>query len=63
MAKKKWIASAIKHKGALHAEMGIPQGKKIPQGKLNKAAQSKGIMGKRARLAQTLGKMNRRKKK
>ena len=55
MAKKKmWIAGAIKHPGALHKELGVPQGKKIPPGKLAKAAKSSGTLGKRARLAQTL---------
>lgn len=52
--KKKWIAGAIKKKGALHREMGIPQGKKIPAGKLNKAAKAGGKLGQRARLAKTL---------
>jgi hypothetical protein len=51
---KKWIQEAIKHKGALHKEMGVPAGKKIPAGKLEKAAHAKGKLGKRARLAETL---------
>lgn len=56
-----WIKSAIKKPGALHKEMGIPQGKKIPANKLAKAAKSGGKLGQRARLAQTLGKMNKKK--
>jgi hypothetical protein len=28
--KKNWIAGATKNKGALHKNLGIPQGKKIP---------------------------------
>jgi hypothetical protein len=55
---KKWIAKAIKKPGALHKEMGVPEGKKIPAKKLAKAAKSKGKMGKRARLAETLKKMH-----
>lgn len=51
---KNWIAGAIKKPGALHKELGVPKGKKIPKKKLAKAAKSKGKLGKRARLAQTL---------
>ena len=49
-----WIADAIKHKGALHEELGVPKGKKIPSKKLKAAAKKKGVEGKRARLAETL---------
>ena len=54
MAAKKWIQGAIKHKGALHKELGVPEGKKIPAKKLAAAAKKPGKEGKRARLAQTL---------
>jgi hypothetical protein len=57
MAKKNWIAGAIKHPGALHRQLGVPQGKKIPASKLNAAAKAGGKLGQRARLAKTLGKM------
>jgi len=65
MAKKKkfWIQDALEHKGALHEEMHIPEGKKIPKSKLKKAAKAKGILGKRARLAETLSKFRKKKKK
>lgn len=53
----KWIQKAIKHKGALREELGVPEGKKIPAGKLAKAAKAPGKLGKRARLAETLRKM------
>jgi len=53
---EKWIAGAIKKKGALHAQLGIPQGEKIPVGTLKKAAEKSGKLGKRARLALTLRK-------
>lgn len=52
---KKWIQGAIKHKGALHRDLGVPQGKKIPASKLKKAEHSKNSkVAKRAHLAQTL---------
>lgn len=50
----KWIQSAIKKPGALHKELGVPAGKKIPAKKLSKAAKKSGKEGKRARLAETL---------
>ena len=50
----KWIAGAIKHPGALHKQLGVPQGEKIPAKKLAKAADAGGKLGQRARLAQTL---------
>ena len=49
-----WIKGAIKHPGALHKELGVPMGKKIPSAKLNKAAKMGGKEGQRARLAKTL---------
>lgn len=50
-----WIAGAIKHPGALHKEMHVPEGKKIPEAKLAKAAHSKNSkLADRARLAETL---------
>jgi hypothetical protein len=52
--KVKWIQKAIKHKGALHKQLGVPEGEKIPAKKLAAAAEKGGKLGKRARLAQTL---------
>lgn len=49
-----WIAGAIGKPGALHEDLGIPQGQKIPAGRLAAAAKQKGVVGQRARLAQTL---------
>ena len=54
-----WIAGAVKHPGALHRELGVPQGETIPKAKVAAAAQKGGVLGKRARLAQTLSKLNR----
>ncbi len=51
---EKWIQGAIKKPGALHKELGVPMGKKIPEGKLEKAEKAGGKLGKRARLAETL---------
>lgn len=57
---KKWIQGAIKHPGALHKELGVPAGKKIPANKLKKAAHSKNpTLKKRAILANTLKKMHK----
>lgn len=51
---KNWIAGAIKHPGALHRELGVKEGHKIPASKLRAAASKGGVEGKRARLAETL---------
>ena len=51
---KNWIAGAIKHPGALHKEMGVPQNEKIPESKLKKAESAGGKLGRRAKLAETL---------
>jgi hypothetical protein len=48
------ISKAIKKPGALRAELGTPAGKKIPAGKLAKAAKAPGKLGQRARFAQML---------
>jgi len=54
-----WIAGAIKHPGALHKELHVPKGKKIPEKKLKKAEHSKNpTEAKRARLAETLKRMH-----
>jgi hypothetical protein len=56
-----WISKAIKKPGALRKELGAKKGKPIPRKKLAKAAKAGGKLGKRARLAETLGKMRKRK--
>ncbi len=60
MAKKNWIAGAVKNKGGLHRSLGVPAGKKIPASKVAAAAKKGGTVGKQARLAQTLGKMRKK---
>jgi hypothetical protein len=51
---EKWIQKAIKKPGALHKQLGVPEGKKIPAKKLAAAAKKPGKVGQRARLAETL---------
>lgn len=52
----RWIKGAIKHPGALHRDLGVPHGQKIPDSLLQKAI--RGDYGpstqKRAVLARTL---------
>jgi division protein CdvB (Snf7/Vps24/ESCRT-III family) len=57
--KKKWIQDAIKKPGALHKSLKVKSDKNIPVGKLEKAAKKGGKLGKRARLALTLRKLNK----
>jgi hypothetical protein len=62
-----WIQNAIGKRGALHEDLGIPKGQKIPRSVLEQAAQGNGTTAKRARLALTLEGMHhgraRKKKK
>jgi len=52
---RNWIKGAIKHPGALHKQLGVPAGKKIPAAKLAAAARSKNpTERRRANLAKTL---------
>lgn len=53
----KWIQKAIKKPGALHKQLGIAKGKKIPAKTLASAAKKGGKLGARARLAMILKKM------
>ena len=52
-----WIAGAIKHPGALHEQLGVPQGEKIPAKKMAAASSGKygALAEERAHLAHTLG--------
>lgn len=56
---KNWIQNAIGKPGALHRELGVPLGKKIPKKKITAAAKKGGKLGARARLAKTLGRMKK----
>lgn len=57
---EKWIQKMHMKKGALHKELGVPEDKKIPKKKLDAAAKKPGVEGKRAKLAITLGKMQKK---
>lgn len=59
MAKEKFIQKAIKHPGALHRQLHVPKGKKIPAKKLAAAAKKGGKLGQRARFAETLKKLHK----
>lgn len=59
---KKFIQGAIKKPGQLHKDLGVPQGKKIPESKLEAAANKGGKVGQRARFAETLKGMHHKKK-
>lgn len=61
--KKNWIAGAISKPGALHRQLGVKAGTKIPVKKLAMAAKKGGKEGKRARLAETLKSFHKTKKK
>ena len=56
---KKWIQAAISKPGALRKSLGVKEGQNIPTARLSAAASKPGKMGKRARLAQTLRKLNK----
>jgi len=55
----KWIQKAIKKPGALHKQLGVPKGEKIPEKKLEAAEKKGGKLGKRAHLAETLKRINK----
>jgi hypothetical protein len=62
MEKEKWIQEAVsKHPGKLHKALGIAEGKKIPEKKLEKASHSKNPkLKKEAVLAETLKKIHKK---
>jgi hypothetical protein len=58
----KWIQGAIKHPGALHRDLHITVGHKIPEAKIKKAEHSSNpTIAKRAHLAETLSHMRKHK--
>lgn len=62
MAKKRFIQEAIKKPGALRKSLHVKEGEKIPTAKLKKAEHSKNATTrKRAVLAETLGKLRKKK--
>ena len=63
MSDDNWIQGAIKKPGALRKQLKIKKGQDIPLKTLQKAAKKGGKLGERARLALTLRKMRKKKKK
>lgn len=61
MVKKNWIAGAINPKkaGQLRKDLNVPAGENIPAARLNRAAARNDVVGRRARLAKTLGKFGK----
>jgi hypothetical protein len=57
--KKKFIKGAIKHPGSLHRALGVPENDTIPQSKIEAAAQGGGNLARKARFAQTLGRLRK----
>ena len=56
-----WIQKAIRHPGALHKKLGVPEGHKIPEKKLMRAEHSANPKTRRqARLAETLKGLHKR---
>lgn len=60
---KKWIKEAIEKPGALKEQLGVAKDKPIPPKMLEAAKKKPGLKGKRARLADTLKKMQDKGKK
>ena len=59
-SKKNWIANAISKPGALHKDLGVAAGDKIPAKKLDAATHSENpTIRRRANLAETLKKMHK----
>lgn len=59
----KWIQKALgkrTKRGALHRQLGIPVGKRIPITVLRRAAKARGTLGRRARFALVLRKIGKR---
>jgi hypothetical protein len=55
--KKNWMQGAVSHPGALHRQLNVPAGQKIPAKKIAAAANSSNaLLARRARLAQTFAK-------
>ena len=59
MARRNFIAEAIKKPGALRKSLGAKKGKPIPAGKVEAAAAKGGKLGQRARFAQLLKRMKK----
>ena len=58
--KGNWIKGATKNKGGLHRSLGVPEGKKIPPGRLAAKPGDSPKVKKQKALARTLGKMKKK---
>jgi hypothetical protein len=59
MGKHLWVQGMHMKKGALHSDLHVPQGQKIPDKKIQKAEHSSNpLIAKRAHLAETLKHMH-----
>jgi hypothetical protein len=59
---RNFIKGAIKHPGALHRALGVPQGQTIPPAKVAAAAASDNPdLRRKAQFARTLGKLSKKK--
>ena len=54
----KWIAGSIRHPGALHRALGVPEGEKIPGGLLAPSAGDSLLMRRRKNEARTLARLH-----
>lgn len=61
-ASKKWISGAIKRPGALRKKLHAKRGKKLTAAQLHKAERKGGLVGREARLAETLRRFKHAKK-
>ena len=53
---EKWVQKMHMKKGALHSMLGVPQGEKIPAGKLAANSGDSTLLAKRKSLARTMSK-------
>lgn len=60
---EKFIQKMHMKKGALHKQLGVPEGKTIPVKKLKSAEKKGGKLAKRAHLAETLKSLSKKKGK
>lgn len=58
----KWMQKAVpkSHRGLLHKKLGVPQGEKIPQAKLNAAKKKGGTLAREANFAETAKAISRK---
>jgi hypothetical protein len=63
MSKRRWIQEALKKRGALHRQLGVPEREPIPFSMLVEHEHDPGRLGRRIRLAETLRKIAKKRKK